>query len=57
MHLSLRFPQYYYDEGVQKRILTKAYGVLFKIEISGTVSLISMLTSSVLSIISLMFLL
>lgn len=36
----LRYATYYYDEeaGVQKRTLTKAYGILFKIELHGTVS-------------------
>ena len=34
-----RYATYYYDEesGVQRRTLTKAYGILFKVELHGTV--------------------
>lgn len=32
-----RYSQYYYEDGVQKRILTKAYGILFKLDVYGMV--------------------
>lgn len=40
----LRYARYYIDEGEQKqkRTLTKAYGILFKIELHGTVSELSL---------------
>lgn len=33
---NFRFARLYEDDGVQKRVLTKAYGILFKIELHGT---------------------
>lgn len=38
INCTFRFARYYTDGEVQKRILVKAYGILFKIEIHGTVS-------------------
>ena len=32
-----RYAKYYYVDGEQRRDLVKAYGILFKIQVSGTV--------------------
>ena len=41
-----RFAKYHQKEGYDSRDLIKAYGILFKVEVSGTVSLRTVLTAA-----------